>query len=118
MMLDSIFYWLGTSYRDELYINGLKIAGVLCSYADICVTAILLRLADVIRERAPSKYRFIVLAAFAALTPILLLAKEGLDFFILQFIVLAPPYLILMYTAFAEAKFFMNYVRSKIHTKS
>ena len=114
MTLDSIFHWLGTAYRDDFYMSGLKIAGILCSYADICVAAILLRAADVIRERAPSKFRFIVLAVFAALTPTLLLAEEGFDFFILQFLVLAPPYLILMYTAFTEAKFFMTYVKNKI----
>ena len=114
MALDNIFYWLGTEYGNELYLGGLKIAGILCSFADICVAAILLRAADVIRKRAPSKFRFIVLAVFAALTPVLLLAKEGLDFFILQFLVLAPPYLILMYTVFTEAKFFMTYVKNKV----
>ena len=118
MMFDSIFYWLGTAYKDELYISGLIIAGILCSYADICVAAILLRVADAIRERAPSKFRFIVLAVFAVLTPTLLLAKEGLDFFVLQFLILAPPYLILMYTAFTEANFFMTYMKNKMKTMS
>jgi len=94
--------------------SGLKIAGVLCSYVDIFVAAILVRSADFIRERAPSKFRFGVLFLFALLTPALLLPKEGLDFFIMQFAVLAPPYLILMYTAFTEAKFFMAWMKSKI----
>jgi hypothetical protein len=114
-MLDSFFFFFGTAYQDELYVSGLKIAGILCSYMDICVAAILLRAADVIRGRAPSKFRFLVLILFALLTPTLLLTKEGLDFFIVQFIVLAPPYLILMYTAFTEAKFFMKWMRSKIY---
>ena len=117
-MLDSFFYWLGTAYRNELYVGGLKIAGILCSYADICVAAILLRAVDTIRNRPPSKFRYGVLAVFAALTPTLLLPTEGLDFFIMQFVVLAPPYLILMYTAFAEAKFFMAYVKDKISSPS
>jgi hypothetical protein len=114
-MLDNFFYWVGTAYQDELYISGLKIAGILCSYMDICVAAILLRAADVIRERAPSRFRYCVLILFALLTPALLLTEEGLDFFIVQFIVLAPPYLILMYTAFTEAKFFMKWMRSRIY---
>ncbi|MCL2768245.1 MAG: hypothetical protein FWE49_05925 [Synergistaceae bacterium] len=116
-MLDSFFYWVGTAYRDTAYVSGLKIAGILCSYADIFVAAILLRITDVIRERAPSKFRYGVLIVFAVITPTLLLPKEGLDFFILQFIVLAPPYLILMYTAFTEARFFMAYVKDKIFSR-
>jgi len=117
-MFDSFFYWLGTTYREYLYIGGLKIAGILCSYADICVAAIILRAADVIRERAPSKFRYCVLAVFAILTPTLLLPQEGINFFILQFVILAPPYLILMYTAFTEAKFLMAYVKNKISSHS
>jgi len=113
-MLDSFFYWLGTAYRDELYISGLKLAGILCSYADIIVAAILLRAADVIRDRPPSKFRFGVLILFTILTPTLLLPMEGLFFFIVQLIILLPPYLILVYTAFTEAKFFMNYVKNKL----
>ena len=113
-MFDDFFYWVGTAYQDEIYVSGLKFAGILCSYTDICVAAILLRAADVIRERAPSKFRFGVLITFALFTPALLLPNEGLVFFIAQFLVLAPPYLILMYTAFAEAKFFMHWMKNRI----
>ena len=113
-MLDSFFYWIGTVYRDELYLGGAKIAGLLCSYADICAVALLLRVSDVIRKRPPSKIRYSILALFALATPVLLLPQEGLVFFIVQCAVLAPPYLILMYTAFTEAKFFTVYVKKKI----
>jgi len=95
--------------------GGLRIAGILCSYADICVAAILLRIADVIRERPISKFRFGVLLLFAFLTPALLFPQQGIDFFIAQLLVLAPPYLILMYTAFTEAKFFMAWMKNKVN---
>ena len=113
-MFDSIFYWLGTAYRGELYISGLRIAGILCSYADILVAAMLLRVMDVIRKRPPAKFRYGILAVFAILTPALLLPKKTLYFFIAQFIVLGPPYLVLMYSAFAEAKYFIAYVKDKL----
>ena len=113
-MLDSFFYWIGTAYRGELYLGGSKIAGLLCSYADICAIALLLRAMDALRKRPPSKIRYIILAVFALVTPSLLLPKNGLDFFIVQCAVLAPPYLILMYTAFTEAKFFTAHVRKKV----
>jgi len=112
-MLDSFFYWIGTTYRIELYLGGAKIAGLLCSYADICAAALLVRISDVIRKRPPSKIRYSILAVFALLTPALLLPRQTLYFFIVQFAVLLPPYLILMYTAFTEAKFFVAHVREK-----
>ena len=112
-MLDNFFYWIGTTYRIELYLGGAKIAGLLCSYADICATALLLRVTDVIRKRPPSKIRYFILAVFALATPALLLPRKTIDFFIVQLIILLPPYLILMYTAFTEAKFFVAHVRGK-----
>jgi len=112
-MFDSFFYWIGTVYRDELYLNGAKIAGILCSYADICAVAFALRVMDIIRKRPPSKIRYTILVVFALATPVLLLPKTGLVFFIVQFVILFPPYLILMYTAFTEAKYFMAHVRKK-----
>ena len=112
-MLDGFFYWIGTTYRDGLYLGGAKIAGLLCSYADICAVALLLRAMDVIRRRPPSKIRYYILAVFALITPALLLPSKGLDFFIAQFAVLAPPYLILMHTAFTEAKYFVAYIKKK-----
>ena len=113
-MLDNFFYWIGTTYRNELYLSGAKIAGLLCSYADMCAVALLLRAADVIRKRPPSRIRNFILAVFALITPALVLPGSGLDFFIVQFAVLTPPYLILMYTAFTEARFFVAYVKKKI----
>ena len=112
-MLDSFFYWIGTTYRIELYLGGAKIAGLLCSYADIIAAALLVRVSDVIRKRPPSKIRYFILAVFALFTPTLLLPQKTTHFFIVQFIVLLPPYLILMYTAFTEAKFFVAHVREK-----
>ena len=112
-MLDSFFYWLGTAYRDELYIGGLRVGGILCSYADILFTAALLRISEVVRERKPSKFLHGVLIVFAIFTPVLLFTDKSLVFAVLQFIILGPPYLILMYAAFTLAKHFMPYVKDK-----
>lgn len=113
-MFDSFFYWIGTAYRDGLYLGGAKIAGILCSYADIFVVAAFLKIMDTIRKRPLSKLRFRTLLLFAVLTPTLLLPKKGLDFFIVQFLVLAPPYLILVWTAVTEAKQFVAFVKAKV----
>ena len=114
-MFDSIFYWLGTEFRDGLYISSLQIGGLLCSYADICAVALLLRSMDVISGRPPSKFRYGILIVFAILTPTLLLPQKSTSFFIAQFIILAPPYLVLMYTAFTDfASVFIPYMRNKM----
>lgn len=115
-MFDSFFYWIGTAYRDGLYLGGAKVAGILCSYADIFVVAAFLHIMDIIRKRPPSKWRFRTLILFAVLTPALLWPKKGLDFFIVQFLVLAPPYLILVWTAVTEARHFVAFVKAKVGT--
>ena len=113
-MFDELFLLIGTHYREALYLNGAKIAGILCSYADIFVAAVFLRVMDVIRGRKPSKRRFAVLALFALVTPVLLFPKQGLHFFVVQFLVLAPPYLVLVYTALTEARHFVSHVKERL----
>jgi hypothetical protein len=113
-MLDAFFLWAGTKYDMALYLAGSKAAGVVCSYADIFVVAAFLRIMDIVRERPPSKVRFRVLAAFALLTPTLLLPQDGGTFFVVQFFVLVPPYLILIYTAATEAGHFVTHVKRTI----
>lgn len=116
-MWDSLFLWIGTFYREGLYLGGSKVAGIVCSYADILVVALFLRIMDVVRRRPPSKYRYAVLGVFALLTPTLLLPRRGLDFFVLQFAVLAPPYFVLIYTAAAEARHFVAHVKKRLQSR-
>lgn len=113
-MLDEFFLWIGTYYRDVLYLGGSKIAGVLCSFADIFVAGTFLRIMDLIRKRPASKVRFAILGLFALLTPSLLFPRTGFYFFIAQFLVLAPPYLILVYTAVVEARYFVAHVKEQL----
>ncbi|MDO4988783.1 MAG: hypothetical protein Q4E17_07165 [Synergistes sp.] len=113
-MFGSLFYWIGTNFRIDLYLTSSKIAGILCSYADILAVAGFVRVMDIVRRRKPSKVRFAILAIFAAATPSLLVPKETLNFFIVQFIVLAPPYLILIWSAASEARHFVRYVKERL----
>jgi hypothetical protein len=113
-MPDSLFYWIGVMYREEAYMAGLKIGGILCSFADIFVAAAFLAVMDSLRGRPPSKRRYCLLAVFALLTPSLLLPGEGIEFFIAQFAVLAPPYLVLIYTAVTEARYFVARVKEGV----
>jgi len=112
--MDSFFYWIGVNYREGLYLGGAKVAGILCSYADIFVVAAFIRAMDIIRRRPPSKFRYGVLAVFALLTPAILLPENSTVFFMTQFAVLAPPYVVLIYTAASEAKSFVAHVKKRV----
>lgn len=111
---DSLFAWLALEYgAGPMYLIGSKICGVLCSFADIAMIWMLLRLRDEVRGGV-SKRRYAVLAVFAALTPTLLLPDVSTDFFILQFIVLGLPYMILVGTIAFEAKHILRHIRETI----
>ncbi|MBQ9564003.1 MAG: hypothetical protein IJU98_00315 [Synergistaceae bacterium] len=109
-IMDEFFLWIGQNYRDELYMAGTKLAGVLCSFADIAMIWMFLRLRDEIHD-APSRWRYRVLLAFAALTPTLLLVESSTVFFPLQGFVLGAPYLILIWTAVTEAPHLLAHMK-------
>jgi len=113
-MLDSFFYWVGMYYRETLYLGGAKAAGIICSYADIFGVAVFIRVMDIVHQRPASKVRYTVLLIFAALTPTLLIPSSSFIFFVMQFVVLAPPYLILVYTAVTEAKYFVAHIKNRL----
>ncbi|MDR3254268.1 MAG: hypothetical protein LBT31_01700 [Synergistaceae bacterium] len=106
-MFDALFFWFAENYRMELHLGGLKIAGVLCSYADISAIWFFARICDAARRAEaaaegdegprPGVWRYWLLTLFALLTPALLLPANGTIFFIAQFLVLGLPYLILIH---------------------
>lgn len=111
---DSLFAWAALEYgAGPMYLTGSKICGVLCSFADIAMIWMLLRLRDELRGGRSTR-RYIVLAVFAALTPTLFLPDVSTNFFILQFIVLGLPYMILVGTIAVEAKHILRHIREKI----
>ena len=112
-MIDDFFLWITLNYREGLYMAGTRLAGVLCSFADIAMIWMFLRLRDELHGES-SRRRYRVLLIFAALTPTLLLVENTTLFFPLQFFVLAAPYLILVWTAAVEAPHLLAHVREKL----
>ena len=113
-MLDKIFLWISQNYRNELYMAGTRLAGLLCSYADIIMLWMFLKLCDDINGKI-SRRRYLLLKIFAVLTPSLLFVKDSTIFFILQGFVLSVPYFILVWTAFTEAKNILAHIKEVIH---
>lgn len=110
-MFDALFVWIAAFYREGAYMAGSKIAGVLCSFADIAMIWMFLKLADAIRGGTPSTWRYRTLGVFALLTPTLFLPKISTHFFILQFLVLGLPYLILVWSVVTEAPRILAHIR-------
>ncbi len=106
-MLDKIFLFISQYYRNELYMAGTRLAGLLCSYADIIMLWLFLKLCDDINGKISRRRYFII----AVLTPSLLFVKDSTIFFILQGIVLSGPYFILVWTAFTEAKNILAHIK-------
>lgn len=113
-MIDSFFLWLAMNFHDELYMSGLKVGALGCGLADIAATALFVRVMDVIHGRQPSKKTFAVLAVFAMLMPLHLLASNSTQFFIIMFFVFLPPYVILVWNGVTEAKHFAAHVKDKL----
>ncbi|MDO5115463.1 MAG: hypothetical protein Q4D58_05140 [Synergistaceae bacterium] len=113
-MIDELFLWIASSFRGETYLNGLRAGGILCGVADIAATALFVRVMDIIKGRPPSKKIYAALAFFLLLTPLQLLPENTTVFFIVMFFVFLPPYLILIYTAAAEARGFVAFVKARL----
>ena len=112
-LLQSLFYWIGTSFRIDAYLPAAKAAGVVCAWADIAAVYYFILITDRIRRRRPSRIRLTVLVLFAVITPALLLPKNSTLFFIIQFAILAPPYLLLFYSAATEAKTLVEFLKGQ-----
>ena len=114
MSMESFFHWIAGHYTAEAHLISSKIGGILCSYADIFVIWMFVKVVDEMEERPPSVIRFRLLILFMLLTPALLLAQTSYQFFILQFFVLGVPYLILAYSVVVDIRAFMKHIRAKV----
>ncbi|MBQ7732888.1 MAG: hypothetical protein IJT58_02580 [Synergistaceae bacterium] len=115
-LADDFFLWIAQNYRAELYMAGTRLAGVLCSFADITMIWMFLKLCDEINGKI-SRKSYTVLKIFAVLTPSLLLVKNSTIFFPLQGFVLSGPYFILVLTAVKEAPGLLAHIKEVLHNR-
>ncbi|MDR1732958.1 MAG: hypothetical protein LBR61_12800 [Synergistaceae bacterium] len=115
--MDSLFLWLARHWRGEMYLIGSKTGGILCSFADIAMVWMFLKIAEELRGSDGGRsylWRFRILALFALLTPTLALPRSSRVFFILQFLVLGIPYLILLQAVITEMKPILAHIREHL----
>ena len=115
-LLDDFFVWLSINYRNNIYMAGTRLAGVLCSFADIAMIWMFLRFCDEINGRI-SRRRYMFLKIFAVMTPSLLFIENSTIFFPVQGFVLSVPYFILVWTAITEARGLITHMKRVLREK-
>ena len=106
------FGWVAANFTESTHLFYLKVGGILCGFGDIAALWFLLKVAEVMHGKKPKK-RFAVLAFFLLINPIQAIPGDSGMFFVVQFLVLGIPYLILAYTAVTEAPAIVSYIRER-----
>ncbi len=113
-ILSQALMWIGTHFTAEAYLTSTKAQGLLWSAADIVLVFAFLRIADVLRARegvASIRWRYIILAGTALLTPLLALAATSRQILVLESVICGTQFLLLIITLFLERKRFLDLAR-------
>lgn len=106
--------WIGTRFTAEAYLTSTKIQGIIWSIADIVLLFAFLRIAGVLRDRegaAPVRWRYIILAGTALITPLLLFAGTSRQIIVLESIICGTQFLLIIVTILLERSRFLGLVR-------
>lgn len=112
--------WAGNHFSHEIYFTTTKIQGLSWSLADIALVWYMLKIADFIRNRTGKpkitwRYYFLLLSAI--LTPFLLVMKTSKHFFILEAVIFALQYLLLLYSVIVEKKDVLIFIKATIQNR-
>jgi len=119
-ILTNTLLWVGNHFSHEVYYTTTKVQGIFWSLADIAIVWYMLRIADLIRNRTGRPkitWRYYLLLLSAILTPLLLAIKNANHFFILEAVIFAIQYLLLMYSVLAERKDVLQFIRATIQNR-
>ncbi len=112
--------WVGSHFSHEVYYTTTKVQGIFWSLADIIIAWYMIRIAAFIRNRSGRpkiiwRYYFLLLSAI--LTPFLLVMKTSRHFFILEAVIFAIQYLLLIYSVVAERKVVLLFIKETIQNR-
>ena len=116
---DALLLAILNGFTHEMYMIITKVAGIVCSFADIAFILILLKLAHALKDSTtpPPRKRVLVLYIFLALTPTLALPLSSDAFLLWQSFVLGIPYLFLAHAIVTEFTILLKHMREKIRPK-
>lgn len=112
--------WIGNHFSHEIYYSTTKVQGLFWSLADIALVWYMLKIADFIRNRTGRSkitWRYYLLFISVILTPFLLVMKTATHFFILEAVIFAIQYLLLLYSVVAEKKGVLLFIRATIQNR-
>ncbi|MDL2264432.1 hypothetical protein LJC31_07260 [Synergistaceae bacterium OttesenSCG-928-I11] len=115
--MSPFFLWIAMNFTEAPHLFYLKVGGILCGFGDIAALWFLLKVAEVMHGKKPKK-RFAILAFFLLINPIQAIPGNSGMFFVVQFLVLGIPYLILAYTAVTEAPAIVAYIKKRATTRT
>jgi hypothetical protein len=118
--LTDTLLWIGNHFSHDVYYTATKVQGIFWSLADIAIVWYMLKIADFIRNRTGRPkitLRYYLLLLSAVLTPFLLVMKTAKNFFILEAIIFAIQYLLLMYSVVAERKGVLRFIQTTIQNR-
>lgn len=112
--------WAGNNFSHEIYFTTTKIQGISWSLADIALVWYMLKIADFIRNhtgRQKITWRYYLLLLSAILTPFLLVMKTSTHFFILEAVIFAIQYSLLLYSVIVEKKGVLIFIKATIQNR-
>jgi hypothetical protein len=119
-ILTNTLLWVGNHFSHEVYYTTTKVQGIFWSLADIAIIWYMLKIADFIRNRTGKSkitWRYYLLLLTAILTPFLLVMKTAKHFFILEAVIFAIQYLLLMYSVIAEKKDVLLFIKATLQNR-
>lgn len=117
-MGEALFCLLSGWFSEELHVRLLRLGGILCGYGDLVALYFLLKISVITRGVEPRVRLFTVRAFFVLNLLQLVPVRTSGAFFVLMFLVLGVPYLILAYTAVTEAPFIIRRIKERIAARS
>lgn len=119
-ILPNTLLWIGNHFSHEIYYTTTKVQGLFWSLADIALVWYMLKIADFIRNRTGRSkitWRYYLLFISVILTPFLLVMETSTHFFILEAVIFAIQYLLLLYSVVAEKKGVLLFIRTTIQNR-
>jgi len=116
-LIDTAFGEIGRGFSTEAYLLTTKVQGVLWSISDIIIIYFILKIVSLIREKNKRKkifLRYIFLWISAGLIPFLVFTNTPRQFFILESVIFALQFSVIIYSVFTETKDTMAFLRKLV----
>lgn len=110
-MLSALAAWVLVGFDEAAYVWGLKVGGLVCGAAEVCVLLFMLKIIARITGRPVSKPQYAMIAAFFGCMALMLLPRDAGEAFLYTFAVFAVPYIA---TVIRHWRTVWNYLKERV----